>query len=60
MLAARIKDIRKNVVLSSFSVQQDNLIKELSGDSLKDYKGNDIESLRTAIIGTKEKPGKID
>ena len=60
MLAARIKDIRKNVVLNSFSVQQDNLIKELSGDSLKDYKGNDIESLRTAIIGTKEKPGKID
>ena len=60
MLAARIKDIRKNVVLTNFSVQQDNLIKELSGDSLKDYKGNDIESLRTAIIGTKEDLGKID
>lgn len=59
-LAARIKDIRKNVVLTNFSVQQDNLIKELSGDSLKDYKGNDIESLRTAIIGTKEDQGKID
>lgn len=60
MLAARIKDIRKNVVLNNFSVQQDNLIKELAGDSLKDYKGNDIESLRTAIIGTKEVQGKID
>lgn len=60
MLAARIKDIRKNVVLTNFSVQQDNLIKELAGDSLKNYKGNDMESLRTEIIGTKEKPGKID
>lgn len=60
MLAARIKDIRKNVVLNNFSIQQDNLIKELAGDSLKNYKGNDMESLRTEIIGTKEKPGKID
>lgn len=60
MLAARIKDIRKNIVLNNFSIQQDNLIKELAGDSLKNYKGNDMESLRTEIIGTKEDPGKID
>ena len=60
MLATRIKDIRKNVVLSSFSVQQDNLIKELVGDSLKNYKGKDMESLRAEIIGTKENLGKID
>lgn len=60
MLAARTKDIRKSIVLNTFTQQTDNLIKELTGDSLKSYKGKDIDSLRTEIIGTETTPGKID
>ncbi len=60
MLAARTKDIRKNIVLSNFAANPDNIMSELTGDTLKEYKGKDIESLRTEIIGAPGTTGKID